>query len=178
MTPSPAAASDPSPIAIDILVETADWPPEPDLLALTTRAVAAARLSAMAAIGPGSELSVVFTDDSHSRGLNRDFRGKDSATNVLSFPAPAQVGGQFGPQLGDIVLARETIAREAVDQGLTIDDHLTHLMIHGFLHLLGYDHDTSDKAVVMERLETAILESLGIADPYADLGAAATDHRR
>jgi probable rRNA maturation factor len=176
MTRPPDEADDRSPIAIDILVDAGDWPPEADLGALTAGAVAAVRRLAAVRIVPGAELSVVFTDDKHSRDLNRRFRGKDSATNVLSFPAPAQVGGQYGPQLGDIVLARETIAAEAVDQGLTLDAHLTHLMIHGFLHLLGYDHDSADKAIAMERLETAILKTLGIADPYAEAGTTATDH--
>ena len=110
---------------------------------------------------------MVFTDDAHIHRLNRHFRDKDKPTNVLSFPAGPPIGGRFGPLLGDIVLARETIAREAEGQGLTIDDHLTHLIVHGFLHLVGYDHVEDADAAVMERLETAILASLGIADPYA-----------
>ncbi len=113
------------------------------------------------------EVSLVFTDDAHVRVLNSQYRGKDAPTNVLSFPAAPVIPGRFGPPLGDIVLAAETVAREADEGGLTIVDHLTHLIIHGFLHLLGHDHENDDEAIVMERLETAILERLGIADPYA-----------
>jgi probable rRNA maturation factor len=118
---------------------------------------------------PDDEVSLVFTDDAHIRQLNRAFRGKDKATNVLSFPAAPTTGrNRFGPILGDIVLAEQTIDREAADQGLSLDHHLIHLIIHGFLHLIGHDHETDGEATVMERLETAILGRLGIADPYAD----------
>lgn len=167
-----AEAAGESPIAIDILVEADGWAPEAELRALTAGAVAAVLAASPAAVVPGAELSVVFTDDGHVRDLNRHYRGKDSATNVLSFPAAPLSTEGFGPQLGDIVLARETIAAEASEQGLTLGAHLTHLMVHGFLHLVGYDHDTGDKAVVMESLETAILQTLGIADPYAGVPAA------
>ena len=101
------------------------------------------------------------------RRLNRDYRGKDKPTNVLSFPRRRLLAGRLGPLLGDIVLAAETVAREAEDEGLALDDHLTHLIVHGFLHLLGYDHEDEAEAAVMEGLETAILGGLGIADPYA-----------
>jgi probable rRNA maturation factor len=110
---------------------------------------------------------VVFTDDARVRVLNARYRGKDSSTNVLSFPAPAAIKGRLGPMLGDVVLAAETVAREAVEQGLALDAHLTHLLVHGFLHLAGYDHEDEAEATVMETLETAILGRLGIADPYA-----------
>jgi probable rRNA maturation factor len=127
--------------------------------------------AAVAAIRPrlaaDCELSLVFTDDAHVRRLNRDFRKKDSPTNVLSFPAPAGAGGRLGPILGDVVLAHETVFREADGEGLTIEAHLAHLILHGFLHILGYDHADEAEATAMERLETAILGGLGIADPYA-----------
>ena len=120
-------------------------------------------------IDPGAELTVIFTDDAHIRVLNRRFRGKDKPTNVLSFPAARPPKARsFGPHLGDIVLGFQTVASEAENGGLVLEDHLTHLIVHGLLHLLGYDHDTDAKAVMMERLETAILASLGIADPYGD----------
>ncbi len=122
----------------------------------------------MQAIADDAEVSLVFTDDSSVRMLNRQYRGKDRPTNVLSFPAAPLVPGRLGPPLGDIVLARETIASESEAQGLDFANHLTHLIIHGFLHLLGYDHETDEEAAIMERLETAILGRLGIADPYAD----------
>jgi probable rRNA maturation factor len=119
-------------------------------------------------IAEDAEVSLVFTDDSSVRLLNRQYRGQDRPTNVLSFPAAPLASGRLGPPLGDIVLARETIASECEAQGLDFADHLTHLIVHGFLHLLGYDHEADGEAVVMERLETAILGRLGIADPYAE----------
>jgi probable rRNA maturation factor len=114
------------------------------------------------------EMTVLLTDDREMRDLNRRWRGKDAATNVLSFPAGDEPEGIDGPrQLGDIVLAAETIAREAEAQGITLTDHLSHLVVHGTLHLLGYDHEDDAEAERMEALETTILAGLGIADPYA-----------
>jgi probable rRNA maturation factor len=133
---------------------------------LANRAIRAAAARSGAGVPADAEVSVVFTDDEHVRALNVRFRDKDTATNVLSFPAAPQPD-RFGRFLGDIVLARETIHREAQDQGLIFDDHLTHLIVHGFLHLLGFDHENDVEAGVMERLETAILVGIGIADPYA-----------
>jgi probable rRNA maturation factor len=115
------------------------------------------------------EISLVFTDDAAIRAVNRDWRGQDKPTNVLSFPAfPLVPGGRPGPMLGDIVLAEETLRREALDLAIAFDDHLTHLLVHGFLHLFGYDHMTEEEAAVMEGLETRILAELGLADPYRD----------
>ena len=136
--------------------------------ALVGRALAACRKADLPEIAEGAEVSLVFTDDARVRRLNKQYRGKDRPTNVLSFPAARVAPGRLGPPLGDIVLARETIAAESEDQGLTFADHLTHLIVHGFLHLLGYDHETDGEAAVMERLETAILARLAIADPYAE----------
>jgi probable rRNA maturation factor len=127
------------------------------------------------------EISVVFTDDAEQRGLNRDYRHKDSATNVLSFPNmdDADMAAPEGmPRLlGDVVLARETVAREAGEQGKSFADHTVHLLVHGTLHLLGFDHLEADEAAEMEALETEILAGLGIADPYAgDVAAAEAQH--
>jgi probable rRNA maturation factor len=152
---------------LDLLVEAGDWPRQSRLRSLARRAVRAAAVQSGVNLPADAELSVVFTDDAQIRALNRRFRGKDKATNVLSFPA-APSGRKLGRLLGDIVLAHQTVEREADDQGLTFEDHLTHLVVHGFLHLLGYDHATEAEAVVMERLETAILASIGVADPYAN----------
>ena len=163
MMPLPESASTP---AIDILIEAAVWAPESQLRPLVERAVAAAVAGAPAALADTTELSLLFTDDAYVKTLNRRYRGKDSATNVLSFPAPRSASKAFGPLLGDLVFAGETIAREAAADGLSLDDHLTHLVVHGLLHLLGYDHDDEDEAAMMEGLETAILKRLGIADPY------------
>ena len=114
-----------------------------------------------------AELSILLTNDEEQQALNQQWRGKDSSTNVLSFPQIEPFGPVVGI-LGDITLARETLEREAVEQGVSFTDHFTHLVVHGFLHILGYDHLTDDEALQMEGLETKILDSLGIADPYAD----------
>jgi len=116
--------------------------------------------------GP-TELSIVLTDDAEQRVLNRDWRGIDKSTNVLSFPQIEPFAPVSGI-LGDIILARETLVREAQEQGVSLEDHFTHLVVHGFLHLLGYDHMDDDEALAMEGLETQILASLGVADPYGD----------
>ena len=163
-------AAGPAPVtpAIDVLVEAGDWPDEAALHALVSAAVAAAVAAAAPRLTPSAEVSLVFTDDAHVRTLNARYRKKDTATNVLSFPAPQMTPNAFGPLLGDLVLAQETVTGEAATAGLSLDHHLTHLVVHGFLHLLSYDHETEEEAAVMEGLETAILAALGIADPYAD----------
>ncbi len=110
----------------------------------------------------------MFTDDASIREINAEWRQQDKPTNVLSFPAfPVTPGEKPGPMLGDIVIARETVEREAVDLGKSFEEHLTHLLVHGFLHLLGYDHMETEEAEEMEALETRILASLGLSDPYA-----------
>ena len=114
-----------------------------------------------------AELAIVLTDDAEQHELNQQWRGKDSSTNVLSFPQIEPFGPVVGI-LGDITMARETIEREAIEQGTSFADHFTHLVVHGFLHILGYDHLTDAEALQMESLETQILAGLGIADPYAD----------
>jgi probable rRNA maturation factor len=130
-------------------------------------AIDAALAAARVRLAQGAEVSVVFSNDARVRELNRRYRGKDLATNVLSFRAPAVAPDALGPMLGDIVLAAETVAHEARAEGLALEVHLSHLLVHGFLHLVGYDHEDEREATVMERLETAILKRLGIADPYA-----------
>ena len=107
------------------------------------------------------ELSIVFTNDFAVRQLNARYRGKDRATNVLSFPQ------KTGALLGDVILAAETVAREAAVADKRLEDHMAHLIIHGFLHLLGYDHQGDREAEKMEQLERVALKRLGIADPYA-----------
>ncbi len=108
---------------------------------------------------------MVLLDDAGQRELNRQYRGIDRSTNVLSFPQIEPFGAVAG-LLGDITLARETLEREAVELQLSFTDHFTHLVVHGFLHILGYDHIEDADALVMEGLEVQILASLGIADPY------------
>jgi probable rRNA maturation factor len=154
-------------IAVDVLIEAGDWPSRAKLRALAERAIAAAADRACPDLAPEAEVSLLFTDDAHMRRLNLRYRGKDKPTNVISLPSAPPVVGRLGPLLGDVVLAVETVAKEAGDQGLALNDHLTHLIIHGFLHLIGYDHEDESEALVMEGLETAILNDLGISDPYA-----------
>ena len=121
--------------------------------------------------GASAELSVVLSTDARVQCLNRDYRGRDHATNVLSF-ANLDTSADH-PQgspclLGDVILARETVVREAREQGKRPADHLVHLVVHGVLHLLGHDHQEQRDAEVMEALERDILQSLGIADPYLE----------
>ena len=134
------------------------------------RAAIAAAAGALST--PPGEVSIVLTDDSAIRLLNREWRGIDQPTNVLSFPA-LQPTGAIGPDdaprmLGDIAIAFETTRREADEEQKPFDHHLSHLAVHGFLHLIGYDHENDDDAETMEALETEILAQLGIPNPYAD----------
>ena len=126
---------------------------------------AAAAAAAAPALSTGAtELAIVLGDDSAIRRLNRSWRGVDAATNVLSFPTAAAGGAR--PLLGDIVLAEETVAREANAEHKPLAHHVAHLTVHGFLHLLGYDHQTPADAEAMEGIEREILERLEIPDPY------------
>lgn len=109
----------------------------------------------------------LFADDEAVQALNRDHRGKDAPTNVLSFPADADMPGPHEPGLGDVALAFETVAREAEDLGLDLRARTAHMLAHGLLHLLGYDHQADEEAADMERIETRALARLGYADPYA-----------
>jgi probable rRNA maturation factor len=116
------------------------------------------------------EVSLLFTDDAAMAEINGEWRGKPAPTNVLSFPAfPVTPGAMPGPMLGDIVLARETIEREAAEIGKPVEAHVAHLLVHGFLHLFGYDHVETADAEKMEGLETRILAELGLSDPYGEL---------
>jgi probable rRNA maturation factor len=136
----------------------------PDVAARVHEAAAAALA---VADSPRGTVAVRLSGDSAVRRLNRDFRGKDKPTNVLSFPAGSSPAPRGAPVvLGDVVIAYRTVAREAAAQGKAVGDHLLHLVVHGVLHLLGYDHERSAAARRMETLETRILASFGIADPY------------
>lgn len=155
----------PAPLNIEIATNSDGWPP--GLAARADEAVRAALAVSKARVTGAAELSIVLTDDAEQRELNRDWRGMDKSTNVLSFPQIKPFGPVVGI-LGDIILARETLEREAAEMGVALEDHFTHLVVHGFLHILGYDHMDEDEALVMEGLETQILASLGVADPYAE----------
>jgi probable rRNA maturation factor len=148
-------------LAIEMVIESDRWRWCEDAATAARRAVmkAAAVLSTERA-----ELAIVLTDDTAIRALNRAWRGVDKATNVLSFPT--QRSGETPPLLGDIVLAYETIAREARSERKPFAHHVAHLAVHGFLHLLGYDHEGRADAEAMEEAERDILRRLAIPDPY------------
>ena len=157
-------------LTIDVLAASDRWNPSAKVRALVRRAVARA---AATTATPGTEIAVVLTDDEAIRLLNRDWRGIDAPTNVLSFPNRNGHG-----HLGDIVLAFETIAREARREDKPFAHHVAHLTVHGFLHLIGYDHERDDDAAAMERTEREILRLLAIPDPYRPGNARITaDHR-
>jgi len=142
------------PIHIDIAIEDQGWKAlDLDLDRLCVQAIESVDQKA------DGELSIALVDDAAIQKLNAQYRGKDKPTNVLSFPME-------GPILGDIVLARETLVAEAAQQGKKFENHLTHLVVHGFLHLIGYDHHSDEQAAMMEALEINALARLGIDNPY------------
>jgi len=155
-------------------VDAGDWGDEGHLEMLVARVLHAAARDLDHQEGQPfplepSEVSLVFADDQIMRGINAQWRGQDQPTNVLSFPAlPIRPGQMPGPLLGDIVLARQTVERESRELDKPVDEHLTHLIAHGFLHLFGYDHMEKDEAEKMESIETRILASLGLSNPYGD----------
>jgi len=152
-------------VEIDILLSAEDWDTFEGLEELTERCVAASVAESGVKLLPGCELSVNFCDDAEIQELNAQWRGKDKPTNVLSFPTPGAPANK--PLLGDIVIAYETVAREAQEQDKTLSAHVAHMVIHGFLHLIGYDHEIPAEAEEMEALERRIASKLGLRDPYA-----------
>mgnify|MGYP000039891206 CR=1 FL=1 len=179
MSPRPPASSCPllSPLGIDLIFATPQWGKS---RLSARRRIRTVLDTAWETISKRTKLpknlspvvTVTLTDDAAIQILNRDYRHKDKATNVLSFPMwnsldeiPADVGET---PLGDIIIAFETIAREAKEQDKTLADHFSHMLVHGFLHLLGYDHIDDPDAVIMEALEINILKKLAIANPYND----------
>lgn len=147
---------EPEELDIEILVKSPLWEGHREILARALAAAAEAEQKR-------GEVSLLLGCDADVAKLNKEFRGKDGPTNVLSFPGP-KVEPAF---LGDIALAAETIAAEAEFQGKRFDHHAAHLVVHGFLHLLGYDHQNPADADIMEGRERAVLMSIGIEDPYA-----------
>ncbi len=156
-------------MTVDVLIEAAGWQALPDAETIVRRAIASAAPERQDGEVDG-EVSVLLCDDGAIADLNGRWRGKPQPTNELSFPA-APAGGAGEVLLGDIAVAFETVAREAGEQGKNIGDHLSHLVVHGFLHLLGYDHEVDGEAERMERLERDILARIGVADPYASRDA-------
>jgi len=159
-------------VKIEVIVRSALWQKRRTAKTVIKKAISAA---ARAASTRPAELAIVLSNDSGIQALNRDWRGKDQPTNVLSFPAapvrPARKGSGKSrvpaPYIGDIIIAYQTTAREAVAEAKPFDHHLAHLAVHGFLHLLGYDHENDRDAEIMERLERRILKRLAVPDPYA-----------
>lgn len=153
----------PSP-GIDLVVDSEAWAAVPEAAGTVRRALATA---AAAVPGPPGEVCVLLTDDAAIRALNRTWRGLDKPTNVLSFPAAPGAGGPAPQPLGDLVIAYQTLAREAEADRKLFSHHLAHLAVHGYLHLLGYDHESDAEAEAMEQLERTILSRLDVPDPYA-----------
>jgi len=150
-------------LTIDVVVDSSLWKEPGKMRSAVRRAVAQAASTQSTS---GAELAIVLTDDSAIRQLNRMWRGIDTPTNVLSFPAAAKQAADEPLHLGDIVLAYQTIAREARAEHKPLAHHVAHLAVHGYLHLIGYDHERDADAVAMERAERDILHSLAIPDPY------------
>lgn len=151
---------------IEVEVETAAWTqalPEAEAVVVKAAAEGLRVLHREAGEDVSNSVSILLTNDAALADLNGRFLGKPYPTNVLSFPAPPNPEGH----LGDIALAYGVCAREAAEQDKTLEQHLMHLTVHGVLHLLGYDHESDGEAEVMEALERAVLEVLGVPDPYA-----------
>ncbi len=162
--------SDSSSRSTEVTVAAAGWHAAVDDPADVCRRAVAATLAAVGGRDRTGPVTVLLADDATLRALNRDFRGKDAATNVLSFPAGPRPPGlpEHAPwPLGDLAIALETCLREAAAEGKPSAHHLTHLVVHGTLHLLGHDHEDPAEAEIMEGLERRILAGLGIPDPYA-----------
>jgi len=163
-------------LSLEISIEDSRW----QALALADLAEAAAKaVLADQGVSPAFEISLLACDDARIAALNADFRGKPVPTNVLSWPAQERraeidgavppkpvLAGPMGGELGDIALAYETCAAEAAAAGKPLAEHVTHLVVHALLHLLGYDHEREKDAALMEASEVRILERMGIKDPY------------
>lgn len=156
-----------TPVIVDIVVQSPHWRGLPEARTVVRRAIAAACESLAPAERPRGIVAVALTDDNGVRLLNHAWRDRDAPTNVLSFPAPPGHGDQDQRGLGDIAIAFETVAREAEQSGTPVADHLAHLAVHGFLHLIGFDHEDEADAECMEQQERDALARLDIPDPYA-----------
>ena len=158
---------------LDVIVDVPAWLDALPMAEAICRRSAEAAFHAAGAPVPEAEASVVLSSDARIKALNAAWRGKDEATNVLAFPATdVPQAGAAGPSqppliIGDVIIAFETTVAEARVEGKDVGDHLSHLVVHGMLHLLGYDHEADDEADEMESLEVAVLASVGVADPYA-----------
>jgi probable rRNA maturation factor len=162
-------------ICPDVEQDSALWDALIDAEAIAERAIGLAADMAGIPLLDGAELGLLLSDDEHVKSVNQEWRGIDKPTNVLSFPAVEAAKLARAPFLGDIIIAYETVDREAKAEGKAFADHYAHLVVHGFLHLLGFDHINDGYAETMEALEIKILAGLDIPDPYADRPDIAND---
>lgn len=162
-------------VCLDTERESALWDSLPDAEAIAERALNVAAELADVKLMDGAELALLLSDDAHVKSVNQEWRKIDKPTNVLSFPSVEPNKLARAPFLGDIIIAYETVKREAEHDAKDFADHFAHLVVHGFLHLIGFDHQTDEDAKKMESLETRILAELDIPDPYADSDFALMD---
>ena len=155
-------------IVVEVSVECELWAALPNAENLAAQAIDKARKVTKIKLHKDAEVSVLLVDDARIRSLNAQWRSIDKATNVLSFPASAPGKLASNPLLGDIVMAFETMQREARAEGKSLANHFSHLVVHGFLHLIGYDHENEGDAETMEALEIKVLAGLKIANPYSE----------
>ena len=155
---------------VDVVRESPLWSGQADPEEVARRAALAALSGTGRPYNENAELAVILSDDARVQQLNDLWRGKDQPTNVLSFPAAEGDEIATADLLGDVVIAYETVAREAENEGKSFQAHFTHLVVHGTLHLVGFDHMDDGEAEEMEAAERAVLSGLGIADPYAENG--------
>ena len=153
-------------LVVSSLVEAPAWEKWPGLEDLALRVMTTAVVATGVKLAPQAEVSLLLGDDARIREINRQWRNLDKPTNVLSFPAAPPSALARAPMLGDIAIAFETVTREARDESKSFEDHFAHMALHGFLHLLGYDHETDEEADEMEAMEIRVLGELGISDPY------------
>lgn len=154
-------------LSLDIRVSSRLWRNLPGARALARRAIAVAVAESGVRLAEGAEMSLALAADAQVQALNARWRGLDKPTNVLSFPAVARERLSETRIVGDVIVAYETMAREAEEEDKPLADHFRHLVVHGALHLFGYDHERDAEAEAMEALERKILARLGVADPYA-----------
>ena len=155
-------------IVVEVSVECELWAALPNAENLAAQAIDKARKVTKIKLHKDAEVSVLLVDDARIRSLNAQWRSIDKATNVLTFPASAPGKLASNPLLGDIVMAFETMQREARVEGKSLANHFSHLVVHGFLHLIGYDHENEGDAETMEALEIKVLAGLKIANPYSE----------
>jgi probable rRNA maturation factor len=154
-------------LIIEARVDCAGWNALPGLETMAAESLQAALDESGDILTEDAEVSLLFCDDAQIRDLNCKYRGHDKPTNVLSFPGPEPI--ETAHVLGDIAIAHETVAREAQEQGKTLGQHCRHMIVHGFLHLLGYDHEDEGEAEAMEAMEIRILKRFGVDSPYREL---------